>query len=71
MPFNRIARIYRRRIVGNPWLYHAKWWAKDVAEAGKMRAKIEIASIKDVVVALARTIPFTARIILDQARNKF
>lgn len=71
MPLNVIAKIYRKRIIGNPWLYHAGWWVKDVAADGKVRTKIEVANFKNAVVALARVVPLTARSVLDVARNKF
>jgi hypothetical protein len=70
MPLNTIVKIYRRRVVGNPWLYHAKWWVKDVAESSAMRAKIEAASLRDVAVASARNIPFTLRIARDLVSSK-
>lgn len=70
MPLNTMARIYRKRIVGNPWLYHAKWWVKDVLDEGKIRAKIEAVGLRDFVIMSARNVPFTARVVRDLVGDK-
>jgi hypothetical protein len=71
MPLRALTSIYRRKVLGNPWLYHAKWWIQDVAMSATVRTKVEGARLKDTVVASTKVIPATARAIVDQARNKF
>lgn len=70
MPLNILARIYRTRIVGNPWLYHARWWIKDVVQENVVRVKIEAESLRECAVATARSAPFTLRVVRDLISNK-
>lgn len=71
MPLRALKSIYQKKVLGNPWLYHAKWWVQDVAISATVQAKVEGARLKDTVVASTKVIPTTARAIVDQTRNKF